>query len=87
MKKPARADLARKSPAQVPAEAVERIAPHRLQLETGDVVFSREVLPRVNPHPAWSEPQWRYRVCVEGQPMSSQFFNGASPRRLRMPRN
>lgn len=77
MKKPApRSVLARKPPADAPAEAVERIAPRRLQLETGDVVFSRELLPRVNPHPASQELQWRFRVCVEGQPGSSQFFTG-----------
>ena len=35
----------------------------------------RELLPRVNPRPMSAEPQWRYRVCVEGEHGSSQFFN------------
>jgi len=78
MKQPARRPVvARKPPAEVPAEAVERIVPRRqLHIEIGDVVFSRELLPRVNPRPASKDPQWRYRVCVEGQPGSSQFFTG-----------
>jgi hypothetical protein len=33
-----------------------------------------EPSPRVNPRPLSTEPQWRYRVCVEGERGSSQFF-------------
>ena len=35
-----------------------------LQLEAGDVLIVRERLPRVNPRPASTLPQWRYRVRV-----------------------
>jgi hypothetical protein len=58
-----------------PAEAVERIAGRRaLVTARGDVVVSREPLPKVNPHPLTQQPQWRFRVCIQGVPGSSQFF-------------
>jgi len=60
-------------PAQVPAEAIERLSP-RLKLERGDIALVREPLPRVNPRPLSTEPQWRFRVCIEGERGSSQFF-------------
>ena len=65
----------RLAPEDVPAEAVERIAGRRaLTIARGDVVLSREPLPKVNPSPLTDEPQWRFRVCVQGVPSSSQFF-------------
>ena len=65
----------RLAPEDVPAEAVERIAGRRaLTIARGDVVLSREPLPKVNPRPLTDEPQWRFRVCVQGVPSSSQFF-------------
>ena len=48
--------------------------PPALTIARGDVVVSREPLPKVNPHPLTDEPQWRFRVCVQGVPNSSQFF-------------
>lgn len=64
----------RQSPSDAPADAIERVSP-RLTLERGDVALIREALPRVNPTPISTETQWRYRVCVEGEHGSSQFFN------------
>ena len=66
----------RLAPQDAPAEAVERIAGRRaLTIARGDVVVSREPLPKVNPHPLTDEPQWRFRVCIQGvQNSSSQFF-------------
>jgi hypothetical protein len=67
----------RLAPADAPAEAVERIAGRRaLLIDRGDVVISRERLPQVNPRPMSAEPQWRFRVCIQGTPGSSQFFTG-----------
>ena len=63
----------RQSPSDAPADAIERVSP-RLKLERGDIALIRESLPRVNPQPLSKEPQWRYRVCVEGERGSSQFF-------------
>ena len=58
-----------------PAEAVERIAGRRaLKIAHGDVVVSREPLPKVNPRPLTAQPQWRFRVCIQGVHGSSQFF-------------
>ena len=63
-------------PAEAPADAIERVSPRRQTIVSGDVVVSREPLPLVNPTPIFKETQWRYRVCIEGQPGSSQFFDG-----------
>jgi len=63
----------RQAPADAPSDAIERVSP-RLKLERGDIALIRESLPRVNPQPLSKEPQWRYRVCVEGERGSSQFF-------------
>ena len=65
----------RLAPGDAPAEAVERIAGRRaLVIARGDVVVSREPLPKVNPRPLTQQPQWRFRVCIQGFPRSSQFF-------------
>ena len=65
----------RLAPEDAPAEAVERIAGRRaLAIDRGDVVVSREPLPKVNPRPLTQQPQWRFRVCIQGVPRSSQFF-------------
>jgi hypothetical protein len=65
----------RLAPRDAPAEAVERIAGRRaLLIARGDVVVSREPLPKVNPRPLTRHPQWRFRVCIQGVPGSSQFF-------------
>jgi hypothetical protein len=65
----------RVAPEDAPAEAVERIAGRRaLSVARGDVVVSREPLPKVNTNPMTREPQWRFRVCIQGLPGSSQFF-------------
>ena len=54
---------------------MERIAGrHVLLIARGDVVVSREPLPKVNPRPLTQQPQWRFRVCIQGVPRSSQFF-------------
>jgi hypothetical protein len=54
---------------------VERIAGRRaLTIARGDVVLSREPLPKVNTNPMTREPQWRFRVCIQGAAGSSQFF-------------
>jgi hypothetical protein len=67
----------RLAPTEAPADAVERIAGRRaLLINSGDVVVSRERLPQVNPNPLTREPQWRFRVCIQGTPGSSQFFTG-----------
>jgi hypothetical protein len=67
--------LHRLAPEDAPDEAVERIAGRRaLTTIRGDVVISRELLPRVNTNPLTTEPQWRFRVCIQGVAASSQFF-------------
>ena len=65
----------RLAPGEAPAEVVERIAGRRaLLIARGDVVVSREPLPKVNPRPLSAEPQWRFRVCIQGLAKSSRFF-------------
>ena len=65
----------RLAPGDAPAEAVERIVGRRaLLIAPGDVVVSREPLPKVNPRPLTQQPQWRFRVCIQGVPRSSLFF-------------
>jgi hypothetical protein len=52
-------------PAKATSEAVERILPKRqVQVETGDVVMTREPVPRVNPSPTVTSRAWRYRVAL-----------------------
>ena len=68
----------RRTPSQAPADAIERVSP-RLMVDRGDIVLMRERLPRVNPKPMSTEPQWRYRVCVEAERGSSEFFTGFAP--------
>ena len=63
----------RQTPSQAPADAIERVSP-RLMVDQGDIVLMRERLPRVNPKPISAEPQWRYRVCVEGERGSSRLL-------------
>ena len=54
---------------------MERLLHRRqLQLLPGDVVVAREPLPRVNPRPISDEPQWQYRVAVQGEPPPGQTF-------------
>jgi hypothetical protein len=65
----------RLAPRDAPAEAVERIAGRRaVTIARGDVVVSREPLPKVNTSPMTRETQWRFRVCIQGIQSSSQFF-------------
>jgi hypothetical protein len=45
-----------------------------LQLLSGDVVLARELIPRINMNPISLEPQWRYRVTVQGEPAPGQTF-------------
>ena len=83
-RKTARKRLHRLAPEDAPAEAVERIAGRRaLTIARGDVVLSREPLPKVNTNPMTREPQWRFRVYIQGAAGSSQFFTSfthAAPR-------
>ena len=66
----------RLAPSEATAEAMERIAPRRqLGLEKGDVVITRERVPRVNPKSAVKEPQWRYRVARHPDPHDAHVFN------------
>ena len=66
----------RLAPEEAPAEAVERIAGRKqLIIARGDVVVSREPLPKVNTTPLSREPQWRFRVCIQGEHRSSSFFS------------
>jgi hypothetical protein len=58
---------------------IERVSPHRMRLQLGDVGLSRELLRRVNPRPISTEPQWRYRVCIEGERRSSQWYQNLIP--------
>jgi hypothetical protein len=54
---------------------VERLLHRRqLRLLLGDVVVSRELLPRINPRPISDEPQWRYRVYVHDNPLDGKTF-------------
>ena len=41
--------------------------------------MKREPWPQINPRPISTGVQWRYRVCVEGEPGSSEFFTGFAP--------
>ena len=68
----------RQSPAEATADAIERVSP-RLKMKRGDIVIKREPWPRINPRPISTEVQWRYRVCVEGEPGSSEYFTGFAP--------
>jgi hypothetical protein len=65
----------RVAPADSPADAIERIAPKRHHLETGDVVITRERLPQINPQPLSPDPQWRYRVQVHPEIYGKRVFN------------
>jgi hypothetical protein len=66
----------RLQPQAAPADAVERIAGRKLlMIARGDVVVSREPLPKVNTNPMSREPQWRFRVAIQGVQESSQFFS------------
>jgi hypothetical protein len=67
-------------PQDAPAEAVERIAGRKqLVIDRGDVVVSREPLPKVNTNPLSREQQWRFRVCIQGVRQSTQFFTSFAP--------
>jgi hypothetical protein len=65
-------------PTDAPADAIERITRRKhLQLVPGDVVVSREQVPRVNTNPISLETQWRYRVSIHTDPWGeSQVFFG-----------
>jgi hypothetical protein len=66
----------RLQPEAAPADAVERIAGRKLlMIDRGDVVVSREPLPKVNTNPISREPQWRFRVAIHGMPGNAQFFS------------
>jgi len=74
----------RLAPKDAPAEAVERIAGRRaLVINRGDVVISREPIPKVNTNPMTRETQWRFRVCIQGTPSSDQFFTSFTNAALR----
>jgi hypothetical protein len=74
----------RLSPQDAPAEAIERIAGRKqLFIARGDVVISRELLPKVNTNPLSREPQWRFRVSIEGVHDRSQFFTSFTHAALR----
>ena len=80
MDKPSDKQLNRISPTEAPAEALERISPRRtLALVQGDIVVAREPLPKLTPGSGPREQQWRYRVCVQGQPRTSQYFTSFAP--------
>ena len=67
--------IRRTPPSESPSESVERLLPRRqLQLLRGDVVVTRDPLPRVNRRPISVQPQWRYRVFVQGDPPNGQTF-------------
>ena len=52
-------------PAEATSEAVERILPKRqLQIEAGDVVITREPVPRVNPLSTLTSRPWQYRLAI-----------------------
>ena len=71
-------------PKDAPAEAIERIAGRKqLIIDRGDVVISREPLPKVNTNPMTRERQWQFRVCIQGVPHSSQFFTSFTHAALR----
>lgn len=56
---------------------MERLVPRRqIQPEVGDVVITRERLPKVNPY--LSEVPWRYRVAVYPEPRGHT-FTGFAP--------
>lgn len=76
--RPRRGGPERVAPSAAPAEAAERVLRRRqLRLHSGDVVIYREPLPRVNPRPViTTEPQWRYRVTIQGDPKDSHLFTG-----------
>jgi hypothetical protein len=65
-------------PTDAPAEAIERITPRKIQqLTAGDVVITREQIPRVNTRPLSQKTQWRYRVSIHTDPWGeSQVFSG-----------
>jgi len=68
--------VARRPPRDAPSDAIERVQPRRVQIEIGDVVVTRERLPRVNPRPASTAPQWRYRIRIHPDQHTGPVFNG-----------
>lgn len=57
------------APTDAPADAIERLLPRkRLQLVAGDVVVTRERVPRVNTNPISTLPQWHYRLSIHADP-------------------
>jgi uncharacterized protein YbaR (Trm112 family) len=71
-------------PAEAPADAVERIVPKRhVQVEPGDVVVTREPVPRVNPLTTLARQPWRYRLALfpegpEGYRIFTSFQHAAT---------
>jgi len=62
-------------PSEASADAVERIAPRRdSHIEVGDIVVSREPVPRLKPTTAG--PIWRYRVFVHPHQYDGHVYNG-----------
>lgn len=64
-------------PADVPAEAADRILTRRQirqGVEAGDVLITREQVPRVNPRPLSAVPQWWYRLTVAGELAPGRVF-------------
>ena len=61
-------------PSQAQSDAVERVAPKKLQLERGDVVIVREALPAINPKPI-APPSSRYRVAFAPELRDGSLYN------------
>jgi len=71
--------VARRPPRESPSDAIERVQPRRVQIETGDVVVTRERVPQVNPKRASAAPQWRYRIRIHPDQHTGPVFNGFAP--------
>ena len=67
-------EVSRISPADALPDVVERLVSRRqLQPENGDVVITRERVPRLNPHAQFPQP-WGYRVTVHGETCEQRTF-------------
>ena len=63
------------APSDALPDVVERLVPRRqFQPEDGDVLITRERIPRVNPFAQFPLP-WRYRLAVRGGMEEQRTFN------------
>lgn len=66
-------EVSRIAPADALPDVVERLVSRRpIRVEDGDVLITRERVPRVNPRAQFPQP-WRYRLTVRGGTVNTTF--------------